>query len=814
MASKTVVSEAVAGPVLVRPLYARQLASRCHASGFSFSTTADLADIDLMATQERARAAIELGADVSAHGFNVFVVGSTRNSVDEAVKMMLKERAKAAPPPGDWVYLNNFVTPHRPIVQELPAGRAPAFHDAMRGLVEDLQAAIPTAFESEEYQARQAAIDEDFSQKQENAFKKLQKDASTKDIAVIRTPVGFTLAPVKDGKIIKPNAFAKLPDEERARIQTASKSLEEELKAMLRSIPLWDKERRVQIRQLNQETTRNAVADLIDEAGAAFSDLPSVREYLDRVRTDLIENMGMLLAQQHSEEEDNDSAPVIGDKPFGRYDVNVFVTRSPQDGAPVVEELHPTLANLVGRVEHIARHGVLATDFRLIKPGALHRANGGYLLLDTRAILSEPFAWPALKRALKAREIQIENAIDLMSLTSTITLQPDPIPLKVTVVLFGERLLYNLLSIFDPEFSELFKILADFEDVLTRNEVAEAAYARLIATIARKKEVHPLDRDGVARVIERSARIAGDAAKLTLIVDQIGDLLVEADFWARKDGKDVIGCAHVACAVDQQILRMSRIREGMQEAILRDIALIKTTGSAVGQINGLSVAELGGFVFGRPSRITARVSPGSGRVVDIEREVELGGPIHSKGVLILSGFLSGNYALDAPISLFASLVFEQSYGGVEGDSASSAELFALLSALADVPLRQDLAVTGSVNQHGAIQAIGAVNEKIEGFFDVCKARGLTGMQGVLIPAANVQHLMLRDDVVSACEAGQFSIYAVSTIDEGIALLTGRPAGVRAADGAFRENTINRLVEERLKRFAQARRAFARDEKRE
>jgi lon-related putative ATP-dependent protease len=788
----------------VAPLVARQLKKRCDVSAFPFVTTDGLADIDMMMAQDSARAALDFGAEVPAQGFNLFVVGASRDSLDGAVKRLLEERARTAPQPRDWVYLNNFAAPHRPIALALPPGRAPALRDAMHDLVEDLQVAVPAAFETEDYQARRASVEQATNQKQEAAFERLQDEAAGKGVAVIRTPLGFTLAPIKDGQVLRPEAFAALPADEQGRIQTSIQELEKKLEAMLRSIPGWDKERRTSVRKLNRETAESAVGHLIDEITARFRDLPEVQGHLARVRADLIENIGLFVAEHQPE---GPGGP-DGTSPFGRYEVNALVTQPEHQGAPVVEELHPTLANLVGRVEHISRQGVLATDFRLIKPGALHRANGGYLLLDARALLSEPFAWTALKRALKAREIRIENAVDLMSLTSTITLQPDPVPLDAKIVLFGERILYYLLSSLDPEFGDHFKILADFEDSLDRSDAAEADYARLVATISRQKKLCPLDALAVGRVIDRAARLADDAAKLTLAVEQIGDLLVEADFWARKDGHAVIGAGHIDRAIAQQIARQSRIRDRMQESILREIALVDTAGTAIGQVNGLSVVGLGGFAFGRPSRITARVSPGAGRVLDIEREVELGGPVHSKGVLILSGFLSGRFALEAPISLFASLVFEQSYGMVEGDSASSAELYTLLSALSEVPIRQDLAVTGSVNQHGMIQAIGGVNEKIEGFFDVCQARGLTGTQGVLIPASNVQHLMLRDDVVQACESGRFAVYPVGTIDEGITLLTGSPAGTRGVDGRFPEGTINRLVEDRLSRFAAARRAFA------
>ena len=424
---------------------------------------------------------------------------------------------------------------------------------------------------------------------------------------------------------------------------------------------------------------------------------------------------------------------------------------------------------------------MLATNFRLIKAGAIHRANGGLLLLDARSLLTEPFSWTALKRTLRQGEIRIEDLGRFIGLTSTVSLEPDPIPLDVKVVLFGDRLLYYLLAAFDPDLAEHFKVLADLEDDVERTPASEAAHARLIAALARRNDLKPVDRAGTGAV-DRACRAARRACdKLTLVVDQLDDVLAEADFWASKAGRAVMGHADVETAIEQKTRRSSRLRDRAQESILEHVALIDTSGARVGQVNGLSVAELAGFRFGRPTRITCRVRPGSGKVVDIEREVELGGPIHSKGVLILSGFLAGRYALDTPMSLFASLVFEQSYGGVEGDSASSAELYALLSALAELPLRQDLAVTGSVNQQGEVQAIGGVNEKIEGFFDICRKRGLTGTQGVLIPESNVQHLMLRRDVIQACATGKFFIYPVTTIDQGIELLTGRSAGERGRD---------------------------------
>jgi lon-related putative ATP-dependent protease len=451
----------------------------------------------------------------------------------------------------------------------------------------------------------------------------------------------------------------------------------------------------------------------------------------------------------------------------------------------------------------------LITNFRLIKPGALHKANGGYLLLDARSLLTESFSYQALKRALRQKQIVIEDISRLVGLSSTISLDPDPIPLDIKVVLFGDRMLYYMLSAIDPEIGEHFKVVADFEDDFDRTQENEAILARFVASILSREELRALDRDAVALVLEYASRLAENSGKLTLMVDEIRDVLTEADFWAGEAKRKTVARTDVRKALDERIHRASRLRDRSQEMILDKIALIDTDGVRTGQINGLSVLSLSGFSFGWPSRITCQVTPGSGKVVDIEREVELGGPLHSKGVLILSGFLSGRFALDVPMSLSASLVFEQSYGGVDGDSASSAELYTLLSAISEIPLRQDLAVTGSVNQHGDVQAIGGVNDKIEGFFDICNARGLTGNQGVMIPVSNVRHLMLREDVIEACKAGKFGIYPITTIDQGIALLTGKPAGVRGPDGLYPEGSVFRAVEDRLHAFADIRRSFGR-----
>jgi lon-related putative ATP-dependent protease len=765
-----------------------------------FTSTAELEPIDSFIGQTRAFEAVRFGSSVIKPGFNLFAIGSMGARMERSIETMLRAAATDKPAPSDWVYVHNFAAPHRPVAIRLAAGQAARFRAAIHELIEDLKTALPAAFESESYQKRRGALNEAFQKKQADAFSELRSKAEAAHLVIIRTPLGFGLAPEKNGDVVSPEEFNSWDEEHRRAIEKSIEALQGELEHVVLQFPSWDKARRDAIRNLNRETVTFAIGHLIEEAKQDLAALPQVSAHLDAVHADLVENFGMFITKG-----EGDAAAAMTINPhelFARYEVNVFIScADPPCGAPIVYELNPTLGNLTGRIEYISVQGALVTNFQLIKPGAIHRANGGVLLLDARNLLMEPFSWTALKRILKRGEIVIEDVNRFLGLTSTATLEPDPIPLDLKLVLFGDRLLYYMLSAADPELSEYFKVLADFEDDFDRSAETEAILARLVASIARSDGLRPLERDAVGLVIEQAARLAGHAGKLTLLVGQLRDLIVEADFRAAAIGHATVSRQDVQQALDEQIRRASRLRDRTHEAILQDIALIDTKGKRIGQINGLSVLELGGFSFGQPTRITCRARPGSGHVVDIEREVKLGGPLHSKGVLILSGFLAGRYALDVPLSLYASIVFEQSYGGVEGDSASSAELYALLSALAETPLRQDIAVTGSVNQHGDIQAIGGVNEKIEGFFDICRAQGLTGTQGVAIPKANVQHLMLRQDVVDACAAGQFAIYAVATIDEGIALLTGTPAGVRTASGPYPPGSVNFMVEERLLGFA-------------
>ncbi|MEJ2455071.1 MAG: ATP-binding protein [Candidatus Thiodiazotropha sp.] len=787
----------------ITPLTPESLLRYCDPQQFDFETTESLPELDGFIGQSRVIEALRFGLGVRHKGYNLYALGPSGSGKFALVRRYLKGLAAERPLPDDWCYVNNFEDARKPQAIALPAGRGLTLKQAMEQLVNDLHEAIPLVFESDEYHTRRQALEEQFQERQEAAMAAMQKKAEEKHIALINTPTGFTLGPMKDDKILGPEQFHKLPEKEREAIEQDVKELQEELRKTLHAVPQWQKETREEIGKLNREMTGSAVHHLLDALREAFKDIDAVSAYLDRVEQDVIDNYQQFLP--HEERKTSLFGISLSQQEEGppwhyRYRVNLLFSHEANGGAPIVYEDLPGYNNLVGRIEHRAHLGALETDFTMIRPGALHRANGGYLILDALKLLMQPFAYETLKRVLQSGEIRIESLAQITSLISTQSLEPEPIPLDVKVVLLGERHIYYLLEAYDPEFSELFKVAADFDDRLVRDAENEQGYARLIATVARQKSLRHLERQAVARVIDHSLRLADDNERLSSHMRSLTDLLQEADYWAGENGHAVIARDDVQQAIDAQIHRADRIRQRLQEEVQRGTLLITTEGEQVGQINGLGVMMLGGFSFGHPSRITARARLGKGQVVDIEREVELGGPIHSKGVYILSGFLAGRYAPDYPLSLSASLVFEQSYGTVEGDSASSAELYALLSALAGAPLKQSFAVTGSVNQLGEVQAIGGVNEKIEGFFDICSARGLNGEQGVLIPAANVKHLMLREDVVGAVRDGRFAVYPVETIDQGIELLTGLPAGERDEKGEFPEGSINRRVEESLIHF--------------
>ncbi|HHN94266.1 MAG TPA: ATP-binding protein, partial [Anaerolineae bacterium] len=701
----------------IAPLSAHQLRKTCDPSQFDFETTAELEPLNDILGQERAVKAILFGIGIRREGYNLFALGPSGTGKRTTIGQFLDRKAAAEPTPADWCYVNNFDQPHKPHALRLPPGQGVVLRKDMEQLVEELRTAIPAAFESDDYRTRRQEAEEEFKERQEKAFTELQEEAREKNVALIRTPVGLAFAPLKDGEVISPDDFQKLPEETRKQFEQDINELQERLQSIIFQVRQWEREARKKVKELDRQVAMFAVGHQIDELREKYASLPEVVEYLDAVQKDVIENVDEF---RKPEEQPQVMGlpmprPLKGPPLLRRYQVNVLVDHSETEGAPVVYEDHPTYNNLIGRIEHIAQMGALLTDFNLIKPGALHRANGGYLILDARQLLLQPYAWDALKRALRSREIRLESLAQALSLVSTVSLEPESIPLDVKVVLIGERLLYYLLHLYDPDFSELFKVEADFNGRMARTPENNLLYARMIGTLARNEGLLPFDRQAVARVIERSARLADDSEKLSAHLLSVVDLLREADYWATTSGHKTVTADDVQQAIEAQIHRADRVRGLVQEEIRRGTIMIDTTGERVGQINGLSVIALGNFAFGQPNRITARVRLGKGEVVNIEREVELSGPIHSKGVLILAHFLTARYAPNYPLSLSASLAFEQSYGGVEGDSASVAELCALLSALADVPLKQSLAVTGSVNQHGEVQPIGGVNEKIEGF---------------------------------------------------------------------------------------------------
>ncbi|MFY9973393.1 MAG: ATP-binding protein [Chromatiaceae bacterium] len=783
------------------PLDPERLRHGCDVAALRFETTAELEPIPVTLGQERALEAIAFATGIDHEGYNLYVMGSTGLGRHTAVREALQARAQSQVPPSDWCYVADFAHPHRPNALELPAGRGRGLRHDMERLVEDLLNALATALQNDEYRRRAQEITDAFKQREESAAQELGKKAVEQDVALIHTPTGYSLAPLRDGHMISPQDFSELPEEEQNKYQRAMEQIKEELGAILAKVPLWQREMHQRFRELEQEVTRVTVTELLKDLEQRYADLPEVLDYLGAVREDVIENTELFKPS-------NDSPPEPGDGRFTRYRVNLLVDNTDTVGAPILYEDNPSYQNLVGRIEHVARMGTLLTDFTLIKPGALHQANGGYLLLDAAKVLMSPFAWEGLKRALNAREVRIESLERLLSLAVTTSLEPEPIPIHLKVALIGDRFLYYLLKAYDPEFGLLFKAAADFNEDLHRSPESDLLYARLVATLQQRERLRPIDRDGVARILEAGARRAEDGERVSLHIGRLLDLIREADDQAARAGLDTIGAQQVTAALEAQERRLSQLRERLHEAILRGTLMIETRGVQLGQVNGLSVLQLGDYSFGAPTRISATARLGSGDVVDIERESSQGGDIHSKGVLILSSYLANRYARHQPLSLSASLVFEQTYGHVEGDSASVAELCALLSAIGDVPIHQGIAVTGSVNQHGQVQAIGGVNEKVEGFYDICRARGLDGSQGVVIPEANQKDLMLRPDLVDAAASGLFHVYAVRHADKALEILTGIPAGSPDAMGIYPEASVNGQVQRRLMEWTALRQHFA------
>jgi predicted ATP-dependent protease len=754
-------------PVSARTLRADELAIRCDPASLDGAdappSPADGSDI---VGQERARGALALGLAMRAPGWHVFVAGPSGSGRRSLIRRTIAAHvARDGAVRDDWVYVADFARPHAPIALRLPAGRGAALRDGMRALVDELRTTVPAVFESEEYAAEVQRLEIAFKEGSERGLQEVGEAAHEQGLVMLRTPAGFTFAPRAGDDVMTPDAFAKLDAAERERLQRSMEALQERLLHALR-----------------------------DEL-ARWADLPAVLAHLQAVRAAILDDADAFRPREDGE------GPQPSDA-LARYEVNLLVDAAAGDAGPVVEADHPTVQDLVGRVDHVAQFGMLLTDFRHVKPGTLHRANGGWLLVDALKLLQQPLAWPVLKRALLRREIRTEPMSELLGLVSTVQLEPQPIPLSIKVVLFGEREVCELLRENDPEFGELFRIVADMEDDLPRDAATQRALARTLAGQARDATLLPVAPAALARLVDHGSRLAGDATRIDAGIRRLLDVLHEADAAARAAGRDRIGAADVERAVADRRERARRVDARMRDATLRGLIAVDTSGARAGQVNGLAAWRIGDETFGHPTRITASVRLGDGQVVDIQRETQLGGPIHTKGVMILASFLSARFARLRPLAIHASLVFEQTYGPVEGDSASLAELVALMTAIADVPVRQALALTGSVDQFGGVQAVGAVDDKVEGFFDLCAARGLDGTHGAIVPESNAGLLMLRDDVVEAVRAGRFAVHAVRTVDDALELLTGMPAG---EPGIARDDTVNGRIALRLREAAALRR---------
>lgn len=794
----------------ITKLTSEQLYRKCDAAKFDFTTTADLEERLSALGQDRAICAVELGINIKSRGYNLFCLGPEGTGKTSLVKRILEKEGKLRPTPDDWAYVYNFDEPHKPLAINFPAGAAAGFAKDMEEFAYAMEHDLPEAVKNELYEEQLGIIREKYQEKRNDYVKVLQKKAKGKKVSLLHMPMGVVVAPMKNGEIISPDVFDTLSDDEKNEIMADLNAMQEEIAQHQDDAPGWEEKQTEEIKKLQEKLVKDAIKKPINDIKQKYRGNKKVAEYLKAVQHYILENIPSFVPNY-----DQDSKPQAEDEPmagllsqlknqqeedkYSKFKVNVVVKNVPDSGAPIVLLDHPTQGNLVGKVERIQQFGALITDFTLIKGGALHRANGGFLLIDARKLLLQPYSWDSLKRALASKEIKIEAPSEDTSF-STISLDPQPIPLDVKVVMTGDAELYDLLSERDPDFSDYFKVEADFGMIIDRTDENEVEYAKLIGSLTKKKNLRSLNKQAVARVIEYSSRLADDSEKLTAHVSSIGDLLKEADYWARKSKASQIGKNHVDQAIKSQIYRSDRVNRAMLEQIDKGTILLDVKGERVGQINGLVVYNFTRNSFGKPTRITTQVRLGRGEFINIEREVAMSGPIHSKGVLILQALIANRFAKRSPLSLSASIVFEQSYGGVDGDSASSTEYYCMLSAIANLPIKQSLAVTGSINQFGEIQPIGGVNEKIEGFFEVCKYNGLTGKQGVIIPRTNVVNLMLREDVLEAVENGQFSIYAIDDVDDGIELLTGIPAGKADRRGRFPKGTVNYMVQQSLEEY--------------
>jgi len=770
-------------------------------------TTEETAPLETIIGQARAVRALRFGLETKEKGFNIYVAGMPGTGRTTAVRNFLEEVAKQKPVPSDWCYVNNFKNEYQPKALKLPAGIGNELKRDMKALVDEARTAIPKTFESREYTDSIDVLTKKHERRRQQLLEELGKRARENGFLIRITPTGPVFIPLIGETPITDEQFRALGEAERQRMLERREKLESEMRETLRDAADLERSLREDVTKTNKEVVLYAIGHLIAELKTKYKNLDHVVSYLGEVQEHMVENYEQFTEKPESRRQPL-QLPWFQELPFRSYEVNVVADNSDSKGARVVIELNPTYTNLFGRIEKETIFGALTTDFTMIVPGALHKANGGYLVIPVEDLLRNPLSYEGLKRAMKNARISIEEPLERMGFITTKSLSPEPVPLSLKVIVIGDPLIYQLLYSLDPDFTELFKIKAEFDTSMERSQDNLKDYAAFVCTICKREDLRHLDATGLAKIVEYSSRLANDKDKLSTEFAQIADVIREASFYATQEDSKYVKDSHVKKAIEERIYRSNLIEEKIKEYIGKGIFLIDTDGAEIGQVNGLSVISMGDFSFGRPSRVTASVGLGREGLIDIEREVKLGGPIHSKGVLILGGFLAQKYAKDKPLSVSARLVFEQSYEGVEGDSASSTELYAILSALSGLPIKQSLAVTGSVNQNGEVQAIGGVNEKVEGYYEICKLKGLNGDQGVLIPESNVRHLMLKEEVVDAVRKKKFHIYPVKTIDEGIEILTGVKAGTRISESDFEQGSVNDKVDRRLRVMAETLSKFA------
>ncbi len=791
---------------MVKELPIHQIRKETDPDALGFATTAELEPLNWIIGQERAIEALKLGLGIKdeKNRYNIYVAGGPGTGKMSAVQDFLSRVSKSAPQPPDLCYVHNFENPYNPRYLELPAGTGCQLRDDMKHLIDRLKREIPKSLESDEFKARSKKIAERYVERRNKLFEEMETKSRQLGFAIQRTPIGINTLPLREGgEPLSQEEYEALSEEEKTSIREKQAEVQSVIQENLQQIAHVDEEREGEIKELAKQAVLFMIAPMFDQLQQRYGEVEKVVRFLQDAKNDIVEHLGDFQQGKNGGQRMALPFPAVQSDPLKRYLVNVFVDHCGTEGAPVIVEESATYTNLFGAIERRVQMGVATTDFTMIKPGSLHRANGGYLVLNANNLFRTSLSWDALKIAMKRGEIRIEDPMQMLGYSTTEGLKPEPVPFKMKVIIIGSPMIYELLHMYDEDFSKFFAVKSEFDTEMDRSEANEVNLARFVCTRCTESGLLPFDADGVARIVEHASELSGDQQKLSCRFSTLSALIKESSYWAEEDGADAVTAGHVRTALQKRDDRSNRIEEKIQEMIERNHILVDTEGERVGQLNGLAVLQLGDYMFGKPSRITATVHAGKSGIVDIEREADLGGHSHTKGIMILKGFLGERFGNEKPFSISASLAFEQSYSMVDGDSASSTELYALLSSISGVPIRQGIAVTGSVNQKGEIQPIGGVNEKIEGFFKVCKAKGLTGEQGVMIPCQNIDNLMLPEEIVEAVREGKFHIYAVATVEEGIETLTGVVAGVRGEDGGFPEGSVFYRAEQRVERIREA-----------